>query len=74
MILIVTGTVGFGPETPASPKHAHDKGYEPLTCVVQVLCQLNTGLPNRCHDHADSASARKGHLSRSVDLRDRNSC
>ncbi|MGH2886091.1 MAG: hypothetical protein ACRDPA_25910, partial [Solirubrobacteraceae bacterium] len=63
MILMVAGTVGFGPETPASLKHAHDKGYEPLTCVVQVLCQLNAGLPNRlprsrgfCHLGAERTS------------------
>jgi hypothetical protein len=63
MILMVAGTAGFGPETPASPKHAHDKGYEPLTCVVQVLCQLNAGLPNRlprsrgfCHLGAERTS------------------
>jgi hypothetical protein len=35
------------PRASRGRQHAHDKGYEPLTCVVQVLCQLNADLPNR---------------------------
>lgn len=60
MILMVAGTAGFGPETPASPKHAHDKGYEPLTCMVQVLCQLNADWPISPFGAASPLSATGG--------------